>query len=156
MPFASLGMNRDFGWSITMFQNDDLDLIAEKVNPDNPNQVWHRGKWVDMVTSEQQIAVKGQSPVTLTLRQSPHGPIINDALGTAAGKTPVAMWWAFLETPNPILDGFYQLNRADTLAKARAASAKVQAPGLNIVYANAKGDIGWWASALLPLSLIHI
>ncbi|AXI64061.1 penicillin acylase family protein [Pseudomonas kribbensis] len=150
VPFAFLGHNLDFGWSLTMFQNDDLDLIAEKVNPDNPNQVWYHGQWTDMVSTEQQIAVKGQAPVTLTLRQSPHGPIVNDALGTAAGKTPIAMWWAFLETPNPILEGFYQLNRADTLAKARAAAAKVQAPGLNIVYANAKGDIAWWASALLP------
>ncbi|MFJ5255570.1 penicillin acylase family protein [Pseudomonas sp. NPDC088414] len=150
VPFAFLGHNLDFGWSLTMFQNDDLDLIAEKVNPDNPNQVWYHGQWTDLVSTEQQIAVKGQAPVTLTLRQSPHGPIVNDALGTAAGKTPIAMWWAFLETPNPILEGFYQLNRADTLAKARAAAAKVQAPGLNIVYANAKGDIAWWASALLP------
>lgn len=150
VPFAFLGHNLDFGWSLTMFQNDDLDLIAEKVNPDNPNQVWYRGQWTDMVSSEQQIAVKGQAPVTITLRQSPHGPIVNDALGSAAGKTPIAMWWAFLETPNPILEGFYQLNRADTLAKARAAAAKVQAPGLNLVYANAKGDIAWWASALLP------
>ncbi|MEG2797295.1 MAG: penicillin acylase family protein, partial [Pseudomonas sp.] len=150
VPFAFLGHNLDFGWSLTMFQNDDLDLIAEKVNPDNPNQVWYRGQWTDMVSSEQQIAVKGQAPVTITLRQSPHGPIVNDALGAAAGKTPIAMWWAFLETPNPILEGFYQLNRADTLAKARAAAAKVQAPGLNLVYANAKGDIAWWASALLP------
>ncbi|AMQ83219.1 penicillin acylase family protein [Pseudomonas glycinae] len=150
VPFAFLGHNLDFGWSLTMFQNDDLDLIAEKVNPDNPDQVWYRGQWTDMVSTEQQIAVKGQAPVTITLRQSPHGPIINDALGSAAGKTPIAMWWAFLETPNPILEGFYQLNRADTLAKARAAAAKVQAPGLNIVYANAKGDIAWWASALLP------
>ncbi|CAG8869344.1 penicillin acylase family protein [Pseudomonas fluorescens] len=150
MPFASLGMNRDFGWSITMFQNDDLDLIAEKVNPDNPNQVWYRGKWVDMTTSEQQIAVKGQAPVTLILRQSPHGPIVNDALGSGTGKTPIAMWWAFLESQNPILEGFYQLNRADTLAKARGAAAKIQAPGLNVVWANAKGDIGWWAAAQLP------
>ena len=150
VPFAFLGHNLDFGWSLTMFQNDDLDLIAEKVNPDNPNQVWYRGQWTDMVSSEQQIAVKGQAPVTITLRQSPHGRIVNDALGSAAGKTPIAMWWAFLETPNPILDGFYQLNRADTLAKARTAAAKVQAPGLNLVYANAKGDIAWWASALLP------
>ncbi|MBV7571424.1 penicillin acylase family protein [Pseudomonas sp. PDM32] len=150
MPFASLGMNNDFGWSITMFQNDDLDLIAEKVNPDNPNQVWYRGKWVDMVTSEQRIAVKGQEPVTLVLRQSPHGPIVNDALGSGVGKTPIAMWWAFLESQNPILDGFYQLNRADTLAKARSAAAKIQAPGLNVVWANAKGDIGWWAAAQLP------
>ncbi|PCM46799.1 penicillin acylase family protein [Pseudomonas fluorescens] len=150
VPFAFLGHNLDFGWSLTMFQNDDLDLIAEKVNPDNPNQVWYHGQWTDLLSTQQQIAVKGQAPVTLTLRQSPHGPIVNDALGTAAGKTPIAMWWAFLETPNPILEGFYQLNRADTLAKARAAATKVQAPGLNIVYANAKGDIAWWASALLP------
>ncbi|WP_053270151.1 penicillin acylase family protein [Pseudomonas chlororaphis] len=150
VPFAFLGHNLDFGWSLTMFQNDDLDLIAEKVNPNNANQVWYRGKWADLVNSEQQIAVKGQPPVTQILRQSPHGPIINDVLGANAGKTPIAMWWAFLETPNPILDGFYQLNRADTLAKARSAASKVQAPGLNIVWANAKGDIGWWAAALLP------
>ena len=147
VPFAFLGHNMDFGWSLTMFQNDDLDLIAEKVNPDNANQVWYRGQWVDLVSTEQQIAVKGQEPVNLTLRQSPHGPIINDVLGATAGKTPIAMWWAFLETQNPILEGFYQLNRADTLAKARTASSKVQAPGLNIVWANAKGDIVTEASA---------
>ncbi|MGZ0704639.1 penicillin acylase family protein [Pseudomonas piscis] len=150
VPFAFLGHNLDFGWSLTMFQNDDLDLIAEKLNPDNPNQVWFRDKWVDLISSEQQIAVKGQAPVTLTLRQSPHGPIINDMLGSTVGKAPIAMWWGFLETPNPILDGFYQLNRADTLAKVRAAAAKIHAPGLNLVWANAKGDIGWWAAALLP------
>ncbi|MCE0462491.1 penicillin acylase family protein [Pseudomonas uvaldensis] len=150
MPFATLGMNKDFGWSVTMFQNDDLDLIAEKVNPDNPEQVWYHGQWVDMTRSEQQIAVKGQAPVTLVLRQSPHGPIVNDALGAHAGKTPVAMWWGLLESRNPILEAFYQLNRADTLAKARGASAKIHAPGLNVVWANAKGDIGWWAAAQLP------
>lgn len=42
-----------------------------------------------MTSSEQQIAVKGQAPVTLTLRRSPHGPIINDVLGENGGKTPI-------------------------------------------------------------------
>lgn len=134
-----------------MFQNDDLDLIAEKTNPDNPNQVWYHGQWVDMTSSEQQIAVKGQEPVTLTLRRSPHGPVINNVLGDNTGTTPIAMWWAFLDTDNRSLEGFYELNRADTLDKARAASSKVSAPGLNIVWANAKGDIGWWAAAQLPI-----
>ena len=150
VPFAFLGNNRDFGWSLTMFQNDDLDLIAEKTNPDNPNQVWYHGQWVDMSSSEQQIAVKDQPPVTLTLRQSPHGPIVNDVLGAVAGNTPIAMWWGFLESKNPILEGFYQLNRANTLKKARTAATYIQAPGLNLVWANAKGDIGWWAAAQLP------
>lgn len=149
-PFALLGHNMDFGWSLTMFQNDDLDLIAEKTNPENPNQVWYHGAWVDMTSSQQQIAVKGEPAVTLTLRQSPHGPIVNDVVGSTAGQAPIAMWWAFLETDNPILQGFYEANRADTLDKMRSAAEKIQAPGLNIVWANAKGDIGWWAAAQLP------
>ncbi len=149
-PVASLGHNRQFAWSLTMFQNDDLDLIAEKTNPDNPQQVWYQGRWVDLESREESIQVKDGEPVSLTLRRSPHGPIINDALGAAAGKTPIAMWWAFLETENPILDAFYELNRADSLDKARTAASKIHAPGLNLVWANADGDIGWWAAAKLP------
>lgn len=149
-PVASLGHNRDFAWSLTMFQNDDLDLIAETPNPDNPNQVRYRGAWVDLQSRTETIAVKGAEPVTLTLRRSPHGPIINDALGESAGSTPIAMWWAFLETANPLLEGFYQLNRADSLDKARAAVEHIEAPGLNVVWASASGDIGWWAAAKLP------
>jgi penicillin amidase len=149
-PFALLGHNMDFGWSLTMFQNDDVDLIAEKVNPDNPNQVWYHGAWVDMISRDEHISVKGGTSVTLTLRQSPHGPIINDALGSNAGTAPIAMWWSFLESENPILQGFYEANRADTLDKMRSAAEKIQSPGLNVVWANAKGDIGWWAAAQLP------
>ena len=70
---------------------------------------------------------------------SPHGPIITDAFKGSLGTQPIAMWWAFLETENPILDAFYELNRADTRLKARAAVEKIHAPGLNIVWANASG-----------------
>ncbi|WP_220811299.1 penicillin acylase family protein [Pseudomonas paralcaligenes] len=149
-PYASLGHNRQFAWSLTMFQNDDLDLIAEKVNPNDSGQVWIDGRWVRLESREETIRVKDGEDVTVTLRRSPHGPIVNDALGATPGKTPIAMWWAFLETENPILDAFYQLNRADTLAKASAAAAKIHAPGLNVIYANASGDIGWWAAGKLP------
>jgi len=149
-PFALLGHNQAFGWSLTMFQNDDIDLVAEQVNPANPDQVWHQGAWVDLQSRQEMIAVKGAEPVALTLRRSPHGPIVNEAFADSLGTTPIAMWWAFLETENPLLDAFYELNRADTRAKARQASSKIHAPGLNIVWANAAGDIGWWAAARLP------
>ena len=150
-PFALLGHNRDFGWSLTMFQNDDVDLIAEKVNPANAEQVMIDGQWQTLQQTQQQIAVKGEAPVDITLRRSPHGPIVNTVLGENAGPAPIAMWWAFLETENPVLEGFYQLNRADTLSKMRLAAVKIQSPGLNLVWANAGGDIGWWAAAQLPI-----
>lgn len=149
-PMALLGRNAQFGWSLTMFQNDDMDLVAETTDAAHPGQVLVNGHWTALSTREETIAVKGGEPVKIVLRRSPHGPIINEALGRAAGEAPVAMWWAMLETENPALEGFWQLNRADTLAKARQAASLVHAPGLNIVWANAAGDIGWWAAAKLP------
>lgn len=149
--FALLGHNQQFGWTLTMFQNDDIDLIAEKVNPRNPNQVWFQGQWADLESTEETIKVKGGKPVKLTLQRSPHGPIISSAFRETVGEAPVALWWTFLETDNPILQAFYDLNRAHTLALAREAASKIHAPGLNVVWASAGGDIGWWAAAKLPI-----
>ncbi len=148
---ALLGHNQQFGWSLTMFQNDDIDLIAETINPRNPNQVSFQGQWVDLDITEETIKVKDGKPVKLTLQRSPHGPIISSAFRDTLGDAPVAMWWTFLQTDNPIQEAFYELNRADTLAKARDAASKIHAPGLNVVWANASGDIGWWAAAKLPI-----
>ena len=72
-------------------------------------------------------------------------------LGEDAPTTPISLWWAFLETDNPVLEAFYQLNRANTLAKARAAASMIYAPGLNVMWGSAAGDIAWWAAALLPV-----
>jgi penicillin amidase len=150
-PMAVLGHNAQFGWSITMFENDDIDLVAEKVNPADPKQVWFQDQWVEMGTRTELIQVKGQRPVQLALRQSPHGPIITDAFKQSLGEQPVALWWSYLQTDNPILEALYELNRADTREKARESASKIHAPGLNIVWANAAGDIGWWAAAKLPI-----
>lgn len=152
-PYALLGHNGKFGWSLTMFQNDDMDLVALRPNPANSRQVWYRGLWVDLGTRQEVIEVKGGEPKALQIRQSPYGPIINqvyaDTLGDDASATPVALWWTLYEAENPIIEAFHELNRADTLAKARQASSKLHVPGLNIVWANAAGDIGWWAAAKL-------
>jgi penicillin amidase len=150
-PYALLGHNQDFGWTLTMFQNDDIDLIAEKPNPRNADEVWHRGRWVALETVVETIRVKKAPAVELRLRRSPHGPIITDAFKDTLGGQPVALWWAFLDTENPILEAFYELNRAQGLAQARAAASKIHAPGLNVVWASASGDIAWWAAARLPL-----
>lgn len=152
-PYALLGHNSAFGWSLTMFQNDDMDLVALRSNPANSRQIWYRGQWVDLGSRQEVIEVKGAEPEALQVPQSPYGPIINavfaDTLGTSSSATPIALWWAFYDAENPILEAFYELNRADTLAKARQAASKLHVPGLNIVWANAAGDIGWWAAAKL-------
>ena len=148
-PFALLGHNRQFGWSLTMFQNDDIDLIAEKGNPANPNQIWYQDQWTDLKTRTETIKVKDEESVQLRLRQSPRGPIVTDAFKENFGRTPISLWWTFLQTENPLLEALYELNRANTRDKARSAVSKVHAPGLNVLWANSGGDIAWWAAGKL-------
>jgi penicillin amidase len=150
-PFALLGHNNDFGWSLTLLKNDDIDLIAETTNPQDPNQVWYQHQWVELEERTETIRVKGAFSVKINLRQSVYGPIITDAFRDNYGKKPISMRWAFLNNDNPFFQTFYELNRANTRDKARSAAAKLQAPGLNIVWASASGDIAWWAAAKLPI-----
>lgn len=153
-PFALLGHNNQFGWSLTLFENDDMDFVAETTAPQNPKLVWHQQQWVPLQERSETIRVKGAASVTLQLRSSPHGPIITDAfkdvLSDDHAKRPVALWWTFLQTPNPLLQAFYELNRANTRDSARAAASKIYAPGLNVLWASSSGDIAWWAAAKLP------
>ena len=128
------------------------ELLAAEIvlpHPAHPDQVWQRDHWAAVTRRTEQILVKDAEPVTITLRHSPYGPIINEAFSDTLGRQPIALWWTFLEADNTALDAFYQLGRADTRDKARAAASQIAAPGLNIVWANAQGDIAWWAAATL-------
>lgn len=151
IPFALLGHNTEFGWSLTMFQNDDIDFIAQTRNPDNPEQVLFKGEWVNITHQRDEIKVKGEAPVILDLTNSPYGPIINSAITGWENKTPISMWWALTETENPLLSAIYQLNRANTVEKAELAVQQIHSPGLNVIWANVQGDIAWWAAGAIPI-----
>jgi len=79
-PLALMGLNRKIAWTLTMFQNDDVDMFREKANPENPDQVWSDGKWVDLKIETETIKVKGRDDIQLKIRRSKHGPILNDAI----------------------------------------------------------------------------
>ena len=150
VPFALLGHNADFGWSLTMFQNDDMDLVAERLHPQDASRVWHAGRWVPLEERRETLRVKNAPDQTLTLRSSPNGPLITEPFRQALDGRPVSLWWTFLQSDNPLIEAFYQLNRAATLAQGREAARKIHAPGLNVVWASRSGDIAWWAAARLP------
>jgi penicillin G amidase len=157
VPVALMGFNQRVAWTLTMFQNDDLDLFVEKPNPENPNQVWSHGQWTDLDSQDEIIKVKNEPDLVVTVRRSHHGPIINDVLDPLnTEKRPVAVSWAFHDFDNDILNGFYELSRIDTVFDAPEALEKIHAPGLNFVMGDASGNIGWWAAARLPQRPDHV
>ena len=134
-PSALLGLSRKTAWTLTMFQNDDVDFFLEKSNPANKDQVWSEGKWVDLISETQIIKVKGGEDVIIKVRRSKHGPIINDVVkGFAAKKEPIALTWGFYDFSNKILDVYYELAHAENVFEAGAALRGLHAPGLNFVF----------------------
>ncbi len=157
VPVALLGHNRQMGWGLTMFKNDNMDFFREKVNPDNPNQVWYEDHWEDLKIETKTIIVKGQEDVILNVRRSKHGPIVNDVVNGFKGhKDPISMWWAYLEKSNRMIDGFYDLAHSKSIEGARVAAGKIHAPGLNILYGDRDGNIGWWAVGKIPIRPDHV
>jgi penicillin amidase len=153
LPFAVIGHNEVSGWGLTMFENDDADFFREKVNPQNPNQVWEIDRWVELTVREEVIKIKDGSEVKFQVRASKHGAIINDVLLKDAKEintAPVAVWWAFTQEPNTILQSVYKLMHSRTLNDAQEGASMINAPGVNIMYANQNGDIAWWAAAKIP------
>jgi penicillin amidase len=156
-PFAILGHNKFAAWGMTMFENDDVDLFQEKINPDNPQQIWRVDQWQDLKIREEIINIKDEMPIKINVRVSDHGPIINDVLlEKSTSSQPVSVWWEYLHTDNDFFASVYSLIGCKSMADARHAASRIEAPGLNVMYADIDGNIAWWASARLPIRPPHV
>jgi penicillin amidase len=157
IPFAILGHNKYAAWGMTMFENDDVDLFQEKVNPDNSQQIWRINQWQDLTIREEVINVKDEKSIKINVRESDHGPIINDVLlEESISKRPVSVWWEYLHSDKDFFDAIYSLIHSNSIADARHAASLIEAPGLNVMYADIDGNIAWWACARLPIRPAHV
>ena len=158
VPFPVIGHNRHIALGLTMFENDDTDFYIEKLNPDNPNQVWFKDHWEDLQIRKEIIKVKDGKDIEFEVKTSRHGPIVNEAID-AVGKVtdqPLAVWWVYNEFIPNNLQTTYEFAHAKNMDEARAAAAKTVAPGLNAMYADMDGNIAWWAMAKLPIRPDHV
>ena len=151
LPFALIGHNRFSAWGLTMFENDDVDYYRERLNPQNPNQVWFIDHWEDLKIRQESIKVKGGQEINFQVRSSRHGPLLNEVDDRVAqtGIDPVAVWWAFNKLPSKAIESFYELSHARSIAEARRAASKIDGVGLNVMYGDRDGNIAWWAAAKL-------
>ena len=124
VPFARIGHNRFAAWGLTMLENDDVDFYKERINPENPNQVWFVDHGEDLTIRRETINVKGQKDVVFEVRTSRQGPILNEVDHRVAqtGSDPVAVRWAFNKFPTTVAEAFYGLSHARSIDEARQAA----------------------------------
>lgn len=148
-PFPLLAHNRDYAYGLTMFENDDLDMFQEEENPNNKNQYKTVNGFQNYKIRKETIKVKDSSNVVLEIRETQHGPIMNDLLDGVKGNKPVAMSWIYTQQTNQILEAVYSLSHSKNLEDFRKGVSLIAAPGLNIMYGDSKGNIAWNTSGKL-------
>lgn len=154
VPFAIEGHNSHFGWGLTIFPFDNMNLYAEKINPDDKNQYWDGNKWVDFVKINYTIKVKDSHDLTFEMRKSKHGPILNDAypkIKSRFNDHGIALWWAATQENVTTLEATYLMNNSGNIKEFESALNLVDIVGLNIMYADADGNIAWWATGKIPI-----
>ena len=148
-PFPLLAHNRDYAYGLTMFENDDIDFYQEKDKAGDSSQYQTPTGFANYESRKKTIRVKDTSNVVLTVKSSRHGPIMNNLLERLKNKNPVAMSWIYTQQPIRILDAVYGLSHAKSKSDFKKAVQLVAAPGLNVMYGDAKGNVAWWATGTL-------
>ena len=148
LPGVEIGHNANIAWAVTNARPDVQDLFIETLDADGA-QYQFKDEWKDITFREEVIQVKDAAPVTLNVRVTHHGPLISDA--TPDSPQHLALRWTGLDQGRPLAQAILQLNRAANWDEFRAALALWQLPGMNFVYADTEGNIGFQMSGAVPV-----
>ncbi|MEC5167132.1 penicillin amidase [Flavobacterium sp. PL11] len=148
-PYPLLGHNREYAYGLTMFENDDIDFYQEETNPKDSNTYKTPSGFNAYQTLKKTIKVKDSTDMVLNVKITRHGPVVNDLIDGLQKDKPVAMSWIYTQQPIEILDAVYMISHAKSKADFQKGVALIAAPGLNVMYGDAKGNVAWWATGKL-------
>lgn len=149
MPFPLLGHNKEYAYGLTMLANDDLNFYIEKNNPENELEYKTPNGFEEYKILEKTIRIKDEPDTTFLVKVSKHGPIMNGLIEHVIDERPIAMSWIYTQLPNEMLSVAHGISHANSLSKFKKSVAKIHAPGLNVMYGDAKDNIAWFSSAAL-------
>ncbi len=149
VPFPLLGHNRDLAYGLTMLQNDDLNFYFEQINPQDSTQYKTENGWETFEYVTKTIRVKDGEDVAFNYKKTRNGTIVNDVVKQVTQEQPVAMSWMYVQLKNEVMHGLFELSHAGDIDEFQEALPKIHAPGLNVMYGDAVGNVAWWATAKL-------
>jgi penicillin amidase len=151
-PGVVAGRNDSIAWGVTNLMSDDADFYVEQIDSTG-TKAFRDNAWVPMQIRVEAIGVRGDSAVPLTIRETVNGPIITDAampLREAVPPYAVSMRWVGAEADDQF-GAFRRIDRAGGWNEFREGVRHCTVPGLNFVYGDLRGHIGYQVGARIPI-----
>jgi penicillin amidase len=155
VPGVVLGHNARIAWGVTNVDPDVQDLVIEAVDPADPTHyLGPDGTSRPFTTRMEGILVSGGDRVEMTVRETIHGPILNDVDSRLANAPLMALRWSATNPaagPDRTFESFLRVNTATDFETFRAALEGYVAPAQNFVYADVDGHIGYQLPGYIPI-----
>ena len=137
-PGIILGHNEHIAWGATNVGPDVQDLYIETTEP--------RVARKEKINVRTNLMKSDTSSVDFEVQETRNGPIIF----SESGKT-YSLKWTALDPKNLEFEAFFNLNRARNWDDFKNALKTYGGATQNFVYADAKGNIGWYAAGRIPI-----
>ncbi len=168
-PFVVAGHNDRIAWGMTNLMVDNIDLYAEKINPENHSQYYYNGEWKELVKKTEVIKIRGGRQDTVTICYTDRGPVISAmnnpgnmsarAIGPECdyvtglehlNDLSLSLKWAGFDFSDEI-EAIYLFNRAENWDDFRKGTSLFNSISQNFIYADTDGNIGLQAGGGIPL-----
>lgn len=151
VPGVLIGHNASLAWTTTSGGMNQTDIFVEKLNPKNPHQYMHNGKWVNMQAYSMPISVRQKNGTEtvepFTQYRTVHGPVFKWDL---AKNTAYSRASTQRNTETESLMAFLDFDRAHTFKEFETAVRHVHSSH-NFFAADLKGNIGYWLAGRFPV-----
>lgn len=158
VPLLIAGHNARVAWGFTSSYLDSQDLFIERLDDSDASRYVAPGGSVPFTTRSELIHVRGGPDVTMSVRESRHGPVVSDVLAGAADvpllkddRYVLALADAGLRPDDRTPEGLFKVNHARNAQEVTAALALFDTPPQNVTYADADGNIGLYSVGRVPL-----
>ena len=154
-PAVVLGHNGTIGWGFTTTNLDSQDVFIERVDPTDPNRYITPDGARPFAVREETIKVAWGDPVTMRVRETRHGPVIDDFVRRGDNLTPqghvLALQATALDGADTSAEGFGRIGSAQNWEEFLSAARRIVSPMQNMVYADTSGNIGLISPARVPI-----
>jgi len=169
-PLVVLGRTQYAAWGVTTSLNDVQDVFRLQLDPTDSSRYMHNGVGVAFQTIEEKIRVSGGDDVTVTVRDSLYGPVVNENKGlllfggesmvedlgldesTSTFREPLALAWPAIMRGTADISAaiVFKLPRVKNWAQFMEAQSAFVGPCQSWVFASREGDAGYVTPCLAP------
>ena len=143
-PTIVAGSNGNIAWGFTNSYGDWSDVVILQTNKDQSQYLTPNG-YQKFTEHKQVIAVKDQSPVEITIKETIWGPVI----GKNNDNQLLAYRWVAHDREAINLEHI-KLEQATTVDEAFLIAAQSGIPAQNMVVGDSAGNIGWTIMGPIP------